>query len=98
MPVLGAPNAPVVGTTPFVTVSVADPTEVPEHRLPVYMVKVTVPPAFALAPVSVAVSVTVPEGGITVAESWVDMEGECLTTVKTSLQRLGARMFLASPL
>ena len=91
-------NAPVVGTTPFVTVSVSVPTEPPEHRPPLYMVKVTVPPAFALAPVRVAVSVTVPEGGITVAESWVDMEGECLMTVKISLQGLVATLFLASPL
>jgi len=56
---------------PFVTVSAGEnPKGAPEQKSPLYMLIVIVPPALELAPVSVAVSVTVPEtGGIVVAES-----------------------------
>jgi len=56
------PKLPVVGTNPFVTVSVSEAPVigVPEHEPPLYIVNVTWPEAVAVTWVRVAVSVTLP--------------------------------------
>ena len=92
-----AKNEPVVGTKPFVTVSVADPWDAPEQELPLYMVNFTVPPAVEVAPVSVPVSVTEPKTTMLEAESIVDNVGENFCTVSGSLQALVAGLLFPSP-
>jgi hypothetical protein len=93
------PNALEVGTTPFVTVSVSDPTEPPEHEPPLYIVKVTVPPAFEVAPVNVALSVTEPNTVMLVVESCVEIVGEdfCAVAIRIS-QAEDAPLLPVSPL
>jgi hypothetical protein len=62
------------------------------------MVNVTVPVAFDVAPVSVAVSLAVFPTGIAVADSCVLIEGPSLVTVVTSeVQALVTPMLLPSP-
>jgi hypothetical protein len=69
------------------------------QEVPVYMEIVIVPRAWAVAPVRVAVSVTVPVAELTVlAESDVERVGLAILTVMGDSQRLAVGLLLGSPL
>ena len=91
------PKLPVVGTNPFVTVSVAESIGVPVQEPPGYIVNVTLPPAVVVTPVSVAVSVTTPDTVMVEDESIVVITEGKEATVRNSLQGLVAGMLLPSP-
>jgi hypothetical protein len=65
------------------------------------MLNVTVPPAFEVAPVKIAVSVTVLNTVMLENESWVEIDGEAfciVVTVRISLHGLFDGLLPVSPL